>query len=125
MANSKRSGAELLDEDYEEEEMIESDPMQTPFNQTVDFLSVTDGPKLELFCRSTRPLVEAAEICYSMVYKFDSNYIKGRMNQIMRFSVSANGKGREEMVQSLQAGSGVPDSFYENASNVQMGFSTE
>ena len=125
MVESKRSGAELLDEDYEGDGSFESDPMQTPFNQTVDILSTTGGPRLELFCRSTKSLVEAAEVCYNMAYRFKSPYIIGRMNQIMRFSVSANGQGRSEMVQSLQAGSGVPDSFFESQANQQMGFTTE
>lgn len=125
MAESKRSGAELLEEEYEEDAVLESDPMQTPFNQTVDILATTGGPKLELFCRSNKPLVEAAEVCYNMAYRFHSNYIMGRMNQIMRFSVSANGQGRGELVTALQAGSGVPDSFYDAQGNNSIGFTSE
>lgn len=124
MVESKRSGAELLDEDYEDVS-FESDPMETPFNQTVDIMATTGGPRLELFCRSSRSVVEAAEVCYNMVYRFKSNYIKGRMDQIMRFSVSEGGKGRNELVTALQAGSGVPDSFFEAQGSGNMGFSSE
>lgn len=123
MVESKRSGAELLKEDYEDVS-FESDPMETPFNQTVGIMATTGGPRLELFCRSNKPLVEAAEVCYNMAYRFHSKYIQGRMDQIMRFSVSANGQGRSELVTALQAGSGVPDSFYESNGG-SMGFSSE
>lgn len=125
MVESKRSGAELLDDDYEDEQIMSGEPMETPFNQTVDILATTGGPKLELFCRSNKSLVEAAEVCYNMAYRFRSKYIIGRMDQIMRFSVSANGQGRGELVTALQAGSGVPDSFYEAQGNASMGFSSE
>ena len=114
----------MLDEDYEDVS-FESDPMETPFNQTVDIMATTGGPRLELFCRSSRSVVEAAEVCYNMVYRFKSNYIKGRMDQIMRFSVSEGGKGRNELVTALQAGSGVPDSFFEAQGSGNMGFSSE
>lgn len=113
-----------MDEEYDEEAVLETNSMETPFNQTVDILSSTSGPRLELFCRSNKSLVEAAEVCYNMAYRFKSKYIMGRMDQIMRFSVSANGQGRAEMVQSLQAGAGVPDSFYENQ-NSTIGFTSE
>lgn len=114
----------MLNENYDEMS-FESDPMETPFNQTVDILATTGGPKLELFCRSNKALVEAAEVCYNMAYRFHSSYIKGRMDQIMRFSVSSNGQGRGELVTALQAGSGVPDSFYESQGAGNMGFSSE
>lgn len=123
MVESKKSGAELLDENYDDA-IFESDPMDTPFNQTVDIMATTGGPRLELFCRSNKNLVEAAEVCYNMAYRFRSGYIKGRMDQIMRFSVSANGQGRQELVTALQAGSGVPDSFYEAQGSGAMGFTS-
>ncbi len=125
MVDAKRSGAELRDEDYENEEIDESEPMNTPFNDTVNILSTTGGPKLEMFCRSNKPVVEAAQVCFDMAYRFKSPYIIGMMDQIMRFSVSAEGKGRAEMVQALQAGSGVPDSFYASNGSNAMGFTSE
>ena len=123
----KRTGSDLLEEDYEsDDDLVMTGPASgdTPFNQTVDILSKTGGPQLELFCRSNKGLIEAAEVAYAEMFRFHSKYVEGMMNQIMRFSVSANGKGREEMVQSLQAGSGVPDSFYESQSS-SVGFSQE
>lgn len=124
----KKTGADLLNEDYESEEDISIAPNNmgdTPFNQTVDYLAKTGGPELELFCRSNKGLIEAAEVAYAEIYRFHSKYVEGMMNQIMRFSVSANGKGREELVTSLQAGSGVPDGYYESQSASSVGFSTD
>jgi len=124
----KKTGADLLDEEYDSEEEIGLSPSssnETPFNQTVDFLAKTGGPQLELFCRSNKGVVEAAEVAYAEIYRFHSDYVAGLMNQIMRFTVSANGKGREELVQSLQAGAGVPDGYYEAQSASSAGFVPE
>lgn len=124
----KKTGADLLDEDYDSDEDItfrQTGTNDTPFNQTVDFLAKTGGPHLELFCRSNKGLIEAAEVAYAEVFRFHSKYVEGMMDQIMRFSVSASGKGREELVQSLQAGAGVPDGFYEAQGASSVGFTTD
>lgn len=122
MVESKRSGAELLDEDYDEVS-FEPDPSSTPFDQTVNIMATTGGPKLELFCRSSKALVEAIQVCHNLEYRFRSGYIKSRKDQLMRLSVSANGQGRSELVTALQAGSGVPGEFYESRGAGNMGFS--
>ena len=100
-------------------------PIDTPFNQVVDMLTVTEGKKLELMTRANKAMADAMSVGYSMVFRFDSNYIGGRIDQLKRLAVSMNGKGRAELVQSLQAGSGVPDSFYEMQSNATKTYSSE
>ena len=47
------------------------------------------------------------------MFNYNSHYIRGRLDTLMRLHVSMGGKGRAEMVQSLQAGSGVPGEFYD------------
>lgn len=121
MVSEKHDAEELLDDPMIGLE--ESGPVgETPFNQTVDMLSRTRGPELELMCRMNRPIAEAATVCYAMVAKFHCDYLIGRMDQIMRLSVSNGGLGREEMVRSLQAGSGVPGEYYESQSATNQGF---
>lgn len=122
MSDDKRSGSELLDEPLDD---MDGNVVQTPFDQTVTLLATTRGESLELFCRANSKIAEAAQLCYNMQYRFHSNYIAGRINQIMRFSVGLNGQGRSELVQSLQAGSGVPDAFYESQNGSNVGFMSE
>lgn len=124
MATEKRSGVELLEEP---DVGFTGGPMdsETPFNQTVDMLSKTEGKELELMCRTNRQIAEAATIGYNMAFCFHSKYVTGKIDQIMRLSVSNGGQGRAEMVQSLQAGSGVPDSYYEAQSGINKGFIEE
>lgn len=124
MAGEKRSGEELL----EEPEIGFSDGspnMDTPFDMTIDILTETGGERLELMCRATPQIVDAASIAYNLKTRFNCRYIGGRMEMIERFSVSHRGMGRDEMVRSLQAGSGVSDGFYESQSGVNKGFVEE
>lgn len=127
MANDeKKSGEELLDEPLNSFVDINgAGMMETPFHQAIDLLAVTRDDELELMCRATHEIAQAAAIGYNLVFRFGSRYIKGRIEQIERLSVSIKGQGRSEVVQSLQAGSGVPDSFYEAQSGQNTGFAEE
>ena len=88
----------------------------TPFDRTYDALIITGGKKLELLTRTTPKLAQAVSVGYTMIYNFKSAYLQGKIDTLMRLHVSMGGKGRAEMVQSLQAGSGVPGEYYD-ASN--------
>ena len=121
MVTEKHDAEELLDDPtigFEEEGPVGS----TPFDQTVNILTRTEGPELELMGRVNRNVAEAATAMYAMVHKFHSNYLAGRMDQILRLTVSNGGMGRDEMVRSLQAGSGVPGEYYESQSGINKGF---
>ena len=100
-------------------------PIDTPFNQVIDMLSVTEGKKLELMTRANKAMADAMSIGYGMVFRFGSGYVGERIDQLKRLAVSMGGKGRTEIVQSLQAGSGVPDSFFEMQSNATKTYSSE
>lgn len=128
MADEKKSGEELLDDpQYGFSEFGGSNlaEMPTPFTQTIDLLAVTGDKELELMCRATPQIAKAAQVGYAMIQRFHSSYILGRIEQIERLSVSIKGEGRAEIVQSLQAGSGVPDSYYEAQSGMNKGFVEE
>lgn len=94
---------------------------QTPFDKTYDALMCTTGPRLELVTRTTRKLAKAVNIGHTWMFHYNSWYIRSRLDTMMRLHVSMGGKGRMEMVQSLQAGSGVPGEFYDQ-SNSQSAF---
>ena len=124
MSEEKRSGEELL-EDPEIGYNDGSANVQTPFDRTVEILNETGGKGLEMMCRATREIIDAASIAYNLQERFDCKYIAGKIEQIERFSVSFRGQGREEMVRSLQAGSGVSDGFFESQSGANRGYVEE
>lgn len=85
----------------------------TPFDKAYTSLTVTGGKSLELMTRATPKLAQAISVAYTMKFNFHSRYIQGFEDTLMRMHVSMGGKGRSEMVQSLQAGSGVPGEYYD------------
>lgn len=106
-----------------DEEPYFDDPMgggvsdnATPYDKTYDALMTTGGRRLELLTRTTPKLAQAVSVGYTMIANFKSAYLQGKIDTLMRLHVSMGGKGREEMVRSLQAGAGVPDAYYD-ASN--------
>lgn len=116
MAKKKKSATELLEEplitEPTEEEMNAGEPA-TPFDRAYSVLTATGGERLEMMTRTTKPLAEAINLGYNMIWNFHSAYLRGRIDTLMRVHVSMEGKGRAEMVQALQAGSGVPGEFYD------------
>lgn len=121
--SDKKSGAELLEEPQFND--FGGGLSETPFNSTMDALLTTGDKTLELMCRASKPIAEAASVAYNIAFRFKSKYVIGKVEQIERLSVSLGGQGRAEVVQSLQAGSGVPGEFYENGSPGIKGYAEE
>ena len=109
---TQKTGGDLLDNP---DEFPMDDPvgLQTPFDKATDLLSTTEGKTLEIMTRTTQEIAEAAAISYGLSTMFGLSYIKGRMEQIERLAISRGGQGRTDIVDSLKAGSGVSDGFYE------------
>lgn len=108
-----KSAMDLLDEPIMEE--ADAEPIvisDTPFDKAYTVLTSTSGPILELMTRTTPKLATAIAVAYMVRYNFKSDYVGGKMDSLMRSHVSFGGRGRNEMVQSLKAGSGVPDAYY-------------
>ena len=76
----------------------------SPYDKALDMLSVLSGPQLEIMTRTNPRMIEACNVAYNIFCNFHSEYIVGRVDQIMRFAVSMQGKGRTEVVESLKAG---------------------
>ena len=126
MSDDRRDAEELLDEpNISFTDTNGMADMETPFHQAIDLLAVTRGEELELMTRATKSIADAAAIGYNMIFRFNSRYIKGRIEQLERLAVSIQGQGRDEVVRSLQAGSGVPDSFYEMQVGSNTGYTQE
>lgn len=115
MSKKRKSATELLDEPLitePTEDEMSAEPV-TPFDRAYGVLTATGGERLEMMTRTTKKLAEAINMGYNMIWNFRSAYLRGRMDTLMRVHVSLEGKGRAEMVQALQAGSGVPGEFYD------------
>ena len=103
----------MLDNPVFDPSMFEGgDSPNSPFDQAFGALTTTGGPKLELLTRANRKLSVAIDHTYNRCFNYHSFYLRGRIDMLMRLAVSMGGKGRGEIVDSLRAGSGVPDSFY-------------
>ena len=126
MSEEKRTGEDLLeDPNIGFTETDGTTDIDTPFREAIDLLAVTGGKELELFSRMTYQIASASTVGYNMMFRFNSGYVAGRIEQLQRLSVSIKGQGRDEVVRSLQAGSGVPDAFYEMQSGTNKGFAEE
>ena len=113
----KKPATELLDEPLVCEVDEPCEEPSTPFDRAYGILTSTGGENLELMTRTTTRLAKAINVGYNMMWNFRSSYLRGRLDTLMRVHVSLGGKGRAEMVQALQAGSGVPDAFYDQGNN--------
>lgn len=118
--NSPPSAIGLLDNPDFDYSMFESGGgggASSPFDQAFGALTTTGGPKLELLTRANKKLSVAIDHTYNRCFNYHSLYLRGRIDMLMRLAVSMGGKGRGEIVDSLKAGSGVPDSFYSEGAN--------
>ena len=75
-----------------------------PFDRAVELLSSKEGQMLELMTRTTPQIADACNVAYNLIARYDSDYIRGRIDMIMRLAVSQKGEGRKEIDDSLKAG---------------------
>lgn len=112
-----------IEDEFEmEESSYDSDSSGTPFDKSFNVLTCTSGDYLELMTRTTPQLAQAIGVGYNLLFNFRSRYIRGRLDTIMRLHVSMEGKGRAEMVQALQAGSGVPGEYFDQGNGTMHSF---
>lgn len=100
-----------------------------PVTVVLGDLMTTGGERLELTARLNVTMARAVQIGYifstmlkcPVTGRVGSDFVKGQVEQIMRLSVSMDGKGRRDLIDALQAGGRTPDSFFATAqTNYQM-----
>ena len=94
--------------------MARTGPASTPFEQVYGALLDTHGDKLEMMARMTPSLTLALYRNHTRRSKYDSDFDNDEKDLLLRMSISNGGLGRREMVEALQAGSGVPGEYYGN-----------
>lgn len=83
-----------------------------PVSVIADQLTQLSGPELEITTRSNPQLVKAAAIGYVFSSRFDSAFVRGRIEQIERLAESEGGQGRRDLIDALEAGGRLPEAYY-------------
>ena len=84
-----------------------------PVNKAISNLTITDGELLEEMARvHGQEMVNALSIGYIYSNVYGSKYVRGRIDQLLRLSISKAGQGRREIIDVVDAGGKLPDAYY-------------
>lgn len=84
-----------------------------PVSRAMGHLTVTDGPLLEEMARVKGPdMIRALTVGHILGTMYGSKYIRGRIDQILRVSVSDAGQGRRDIIDVVDAGGVLPEAYY-------------
>ena len=84
-----------------------------PVNKAISQLTVTEGQELEEMARiHGQDMVNALSIGYIYSEMYGSDYVRGRIDQLLRLSVAKGGQGRRELIDAVEAGGKLPDAYY-------------
>lgn len=84
-----------------------------PVAKGMGYLTKTDGVSLEILTRTNREIVFAIAAGSAFALRYNSGYIKNKVEQVERLAISSGGLGRQEIIQVVQAGGQLPDTYYE------------
>lgn len=91
-----------------------------PVSKAMGHLTVTEGPLLEEMARVRGPdMANALSIGYIYAKMYDSKYVGGRMDQILRVSIGSDGQGRRDIIDAVEAGGTMTDGFYNSQGKKQ------
>lgn len=84
-----------------------------PVNKAISHLTVTEGQALEEMARVFgQEMVNALSIGYIYSEMYGSDYVRGRIDQLLRLSVAKGGQGRRDLIDIVDAGGKLPDAYY-------------
>lgn len=84
-----------------------------PINTVVGKLTLTEGPQLEIMARiSNTHMITALQLGYIMEVGYNSKFVGGMKDQLLRLSVAKDGLGRRDIIDALEKGSKLPESYY-------------
>ena len=109
---ARKSAMDLMDEEYVPP--VPQSMPDAPVNTVVRAQTPTTGHKLEIASRVTnRHIVDAMQLSYVMTEVYRSKFVEGLKDQMLRMSISKEGLGRGELIETLRAGGSLPESYYE------------
>lgn len=92
--------------------ITQSGAPELPVKAVSEKLSAESGNKLQLNTRANPKLVSAVAFGHVYVHRFNSTYVAGRLDEVMRLAVSMSGLGRQEQIELVRAGGAVPDAYF-------------
>lgn len=97
-----------------------------PINSVVRELVNQSGPSLEMTTNCTQQLAYAAAMghLYGSDISFGSDWVKSRIDQLLRLAVSINGRGRQDLISALAAGQ-IPGEYYTEDKSKEFSFIEE
>ena len=86
--------------------------VEVPVTTVIERLNRTEGSELELTTRATPATCKAAAMAdvYGRIYGI--SFVSGQVSLMMRLAVSADGRGRADMIEALRAGGSLPPEYY-------------
>lgn len=109
-----KTGMDIESEpDNLEQVMMQDTPSETPFDKGFDALMSVEGKNLEIMTRTNNQMVKASSITLAYRKRHPNmSFLSELMESTQRQAVGFAGKGRNEIVCTVQAGAGVPPSYY-------------
>lgn len=115
----KRPAADLLKAGNGSWQVQTSDP---PVTKGMGYLAAEQGNRLEMMTRTNRAIISGISAGSAYVYRYESPYIQGKVDRLMRLAVSSGGEGRKEMIAMVQAGGQMSDAYYDSGNAVQQDY---
>ena len=86
------------------------------FDRAYDALTATHGPMLQMMTRTTPNMRRLEDTAFILRWRFDSDYIGERLNEVERLAVSEDGRGRTDIIDVVKAsGKDTEDEFTRKA----------
>ena len=73
------------------------------FDRAYDALTATHGPMLQMMTRTTPAMRQLEDTAFILRYRFCSDYIGERLNEVERLAVSEDGHGRTDIIDVVKA----------------------
>lgn len=88
-------------------------PPDAPVTKGIEALTAEGGARLQLMARINNPvMLQALAIAHIYGTIYGSKYVRERMDEALRTSVSVHGLGRRDMIDVIEAGGALPAEYY-------------
>lgn len=94
---------------------------ELPIKTATTTLTQTEGRGLKQNTRANKGLIEAVMFGYPWVQRWDDEYVGNMLDDMMCMAISADGQGRRDIIDCLDAGGQVPDAYYNTAEGGRRG----
>lgn len=106
---TKRKATDMLEDPFH----FDPSTPDPPVSKGMGYLTKTDGLALEILTRTNGEIVKAIAAGYAFAVRYNSPYIRNKIEQIERLAISSGGKGRQEVIDVVHAGGTLSDAFYD------------